>query len=320
MNQGWRPARPGDWPAVRDLLVRHEAWACGCSERLRGQRRWLAGSSSLLMALSASRFLPVDRLFLLEARREARLAARLAARLDGMVYSSTHGLVFPVLDPEVAATEALSTLIPMFTATWAGPGGRDAYRLRSCMGQPGQVSAMEAALGIQSELRVEYYTMSWPEGRKAAVQPEGDLPAGCSLRWARPADLPGLLPLAQGYDREEVLTAIHQWSPAASRANQLNSLRHFSVLVAENDGRLVGRAQTNARGLNREQLGGIYVLPEFRGRGLGRAMVASMVASLLARKRQPCLFVKRNNTAAIRLYAGLGFETLGDFSIAYYLG
>jgi len=59
------------------------------------------------------------------------------------------------------------------------------------------------------------------------------------------------------------------------------------------------------------RLGRILVDPDRRGRGLGRAMVTSAVAAAFAQTRIAALTlgVYRQNTAARRLYEGLGFTT-----------
>ncbi|MCL1844486.1 MAG: GNAT family N-acetyltransferase [Defluviitaleaceae bacterium] len=54
----------------------------------------------------------------------------------------------------------------------------------------------------------------------------------------------------------------------------------------------------------------IYVAPEFRGRGYGRAVVAALSQKARESGRVPILYASRGNTAAIRLYKSLGFTRL----------
>ncbi len=97
----------------------------------------------------------------------------------------------------------------------------------------------------------------------------------------------------------------------------------FLVAVAEaSDGseRMVGFHWTKVHGEHgpthghshgHELIGEVYVvgvLPEYRGSGLGRALVLAGLAHLRSRGlAQAMLYVDAENTTAIRLYEGLGF-------------
>ena len=97
----------------------------------------------------------------------------------------------------------------------------------------------------------------------------------------------------------------------------------FLVAVTENpDGseRMVGFHWTKVHGEHggdhgyshgHELIGEVYVvgvLPEYRGSGLGRALVLAGLAHLRSRGlAQAMLYVDAENTTAIRLYEGLGF-------------
>ena len=88
--------------------------------------------------------------------------------------------------------------------------------------------------------------------------------------------------------------------------------------VLETEGRIVARAQTNASGYAREQLGGIIVLPQLRGRGYGRLVVAELAESILKEGRGLSLFVKKENLKARALYLSLGFKFSGNFRVDYF--
>ena len=58
---------------------------------------------------------------------------------------------------------------------------------------------------------------------------------------------------------------------------------------------------------------GVYVTPSFRGRGIGRSLLTSMVerARVLADLEHILLSVTSENAAALALYRSLGFEAWG---------
>lgn len=60
-------------------------------------------------------------------------------------------------------------------------------------------------------------------------------------------------------------------------------------------------------------LGNITTHPDYRGRGLGRAVTARLCASLAENVEHIGLNVKADNQAAISLYEKLGFEVIGTY-------
>lgn len=112
---------------------------------------------------------------------------------------------------------------------------------------------------------------------------------------------------------EEAATA-ERWS-----AERLAASPDENVILGAFDagGRLVGTAGIQRRPRAKERhvatLYGMYVAPEMAGRGAGRALVASAIAT--ARRwpgiRQIVLTVTRGNERARRLYAGAGFASFG---------
>jgi ribosomal protein S18 acetylase RimI-like enzyme len=131
-------------------------------------------------------------------------------------------------------------------------------------------------------------------------------------------DLDALAALQAGYEREEVLPRSSVFSPAASRANTERILSDQQVLAAELNGRLVGKINTSAISFTRFQIGGVYVDPGYRGRGIACRMTAEFVGSLIDQGKGVSLFVKKANPSAHSVYARLGFKTLGDYRINYY--
>ncbi|HAP43199.1 MAG: hypothetical protein A2087_08750 [Spirochaetes bacterium GWD1_61_31] len=295
----WTAASARDQAAIKAFLTVHEAWACGCSDKVRTARlgkRFLTGQKTLL-AMGRDR----------------------NGQLDSLVLFSASSLVFPVLSPLALAQPASLESLRAFAG---GPGGYGRVRPHSCIGLRDQVQALETAFGWRPQVGVNYFAMAQGDPEElltvaAAPRPERRLP-GLSVRLAVATDLAALLPLACAYDREEVLTANHAFNAEWCRAAQVNSLRHFTVILAELDGRAIGRVQTNAVGYSREQIGGVYVAPTWRGRGVARAMMSLMLAELGRRGRLASLFVKRRNQVAIGLYESLGFRKVADYRVDYF--
>lgn len=63
-------------------------------------------------------------------------------------------------------------------------------------------------------------------------------------------------------------------------------------------------------------LGNIAVLPAYRGRGIGSVVTAAACLNLLPDCNTIGLNVHNDNSAAIRVYEGLGFETVGMYEEA----
>jgi ribosomal protein S18 acetylase RimI-like enzyme len=143
-------------------------------------------------------------------------------------------------------------------------------------------------------------------------------PADLVIRAPQLTDLDAAAALHIEYEKEEVLPKGAVASPLSCRTNIANLITKSRILAAELGGRLVGKININAISFTRFQVGGVYVLPAFRGLGIATRMAAEFVSSLILQGRGVTLFVKKANLAAKRLYAGLGFSARADYRISYY--
>jgi len=142
--------------------------------------------------------------------------------------------------------------------------------------------------------------------------------AGLTFRKPQYADMDALAALQAAYEQEEVLPSASEFNAAVSRLNMEKIFLKEQILVAELGGRLIGKINTNAVTFARYQVGGVYVLPQYRGRGIARRMAGEFITSLTAQGRGISLFVKKTNLAARRVYQRIGFEILGDYRINYF--
>jgi mycothiol synthase len=128
---------------------------------------------------------------------------------------------------------------------------------------------------------------------------------GIGVRPVSPADLPDLMPFIQqafGWDwyrfAQEYLAML--FGPGAD---------DIVFLVATQHGRIVGYCQQR-----RERFGPFGVLPELRGRGIGRLLLFRCLEMALAQGFQCAWFLWTGPDAA-RLYAQAGFRQVRQFAI-----
>ncbi|MDR2793890.1 MAG: GNAT family N-acetyltransferase [Treponema sp.] len=155
----------------------------------------------------------------------------------------------------------------------------------------------------------------------AAVPPAQNLyagPAGLIIRQPGPSDINSLFPLQAGYEQEEVLTKHGKFDPAVCRMILERIVRHERILIAELGGRVVGKINTNAVTPSWFQIGGVYVHPLYRERGIATRMTAVFVQGLLDEGKQVSLFVKKDKPIARNMYGKIGFKADGDYKISYF--
>ena len=231
------------------------------------------------------------------------------------------GLLFPVFHFSPAMTEKFlleDMPLPSFfpSVLKSGP-------LHCAQGLAGDMDMLETALGkkgIFPSSRYDYELRSLDYSRVSFLKtPWGmDGPPGLVIRKAETSDADGLFPLQAGYEQEEVLPRGAEFNPGLCRRGLEYLLAGNLVLAAELDGRLTGKININAQSLNFFQIGGVYVLPEYRGLGIAKAMTAALIREFALIKSRYSLFVKKANAPALRVYESLGFKKNGDYRISYF--
>jgi ribosomal protein S18 acetylase RimI-like enzyme len=189
--------------------------------------------------------------------------------------------------------------------------------VHSLQGRKEDMAIMEAPMekvGLHAEEKLDYDLMCIDHPPSGFYSPC----AGLTFRKPNSGDINALAALHAAYEQEEVLPAASEFSAATSRMNIEQIFAKQQMLVAELDGRLIGKINTNAATFTRYQVGGVYVLPEYRNRGIARRMAGEFITDLVAQGKGISLFVKKTNPAARRVYQRIGFETLGDYRIFYY--
>jgi len=85
--------------------------------------------------------------------------------------------------------------------------------------------------------------------------------------------------------------------------------------VIERDGRVVFQVNVGTTHDQGAQIGGTYVPPEHRSRGLAKAGIAALGRRLLARAPRVTLHVNEANQPAVRVYEGCGFVRDAPFRL-----
>ena len=80
------------------------------------------------------------------------------------------------------------------------------------------------------------------------------------------------------------------------------------------NGRVVFKAEIGSQSPSVGQIQGVWVHPEWRGRGLGTAGTAAVAAGVLRGGRIASLYVNDYNVVARSSYARVGFRAVGTFA------
>ena len=131
-------------------------------------------------------------------------------------------------------------------------------------------------------------------------------------------DMESLHPLQKDYMKDEVAVPGRQLTDAEVDISLRQILKNQLCFALTVDGDIVAKANTNAIGINKVQIGGVYTHPLYRRNGYAAALVTALSNRALHSGKQPVLFVKEKNMPAFSLYQKIGFTECGQYSIAYY--
>ena len=240
--------------------------------------------------------------------REYALIARLerGERVTGAILQSQNGLYYPVLDPTspVVEADAVRRL------------SRSTRRIYSIMGRSDDVRALEDAFRRPPLQYLEYHLMAQEDPPPELPLPR--VPREMRIREASERDARRLFDIQKKYEIEEVLLPGNTFSPTAAMHHLKQTLRDQVVLVAELDGMPVGKANTNARGVFFDQIGGVFTERALRSHGIATALMLRLLERLASESKNASLFVKKDNAPALRMYRNIGFAVEDEFRISYY--
>ena len=306
MALAWKKLRPAELPALEAFLRSREEESAGFIGRiLRDGRLRIPSSARSVIAIAVEKDASgPDAAGPDDARQGDEGRMRGLPVVQGAILKLGMGLVFPLLPPGACPEP---DRIPLSLGE----------RTSSVVGPAPDVERFEAALSLRPLVAVRYDLMS-RKPRSSALR-RGAAPAGLRVYCAGTDNLDELFPLQEAYEKEEVLTAIHRFDPAGSRASLARALRDQVVVFGRLGGAAIAKAATNARAFSLDQMGGVFVAPPYRRRCIGSAVVSALISILESEDRGTVLFVKKGNEAAKGLYDELGFDTLGDYRADYFM-
>ena len=260
-------------------------------------------------------------------REREKYCVSASARFLGMEKRRDYLWYMPGRNGEIAALllHSRHSLYPVFDRNKNIPGPRFLNRflgklpVHAHQGLREDAEILEALMenqGYYAVERIDYDLMCLDSNPKTEALRAGL--KGLVLRKPVAGDEVSLFALQSAYEKEEVLPEKAVFNPVSCRLNLEHILSTEHILVAELDNQVVGKINTSAESFTRYQIGGVYVRPDYRGRGIAARMTASFVRNLLAMDKGVTLFVKKHNAAALKVYRRIGFVSLADYRISYY--
>lgn len=131
-------------------------------------------------------------------------------------------------------------------------------------------------------------------------------------------DAEQLLPLQTAYEKEELLLPEKQIPRYISLIIFEKMLKKETVFAAKSHKAFIGKAGTNAQGFFWNQIGGVYVKPEYRNLGIGTELIRILLNNFAAEKKNAALFVKETNDSALKVYLKAGFNEDCGFKIIHF--
>ena len=230
--------------------------------------------------------------------------------VDAALFFTSYGRIMPVLAPQfffhmedVKETAYLA--------------GNTVYLPTSVSGKTEAVDMfLEKFSCGQHQQVIEHYIMELESPHLMQTLPEP--PDKLQIHMGSRRHILPLFPLQKTYERQEVLL-----NPEAQ--DLMETFRWLkSILTTETCfyARLglhyVSKANTNAKGFDHIQIGGVFTVPKFRNQGYALHTVAALCRHILEQEhKKPSLFVKTDNENAINLYKKLGFEIKNKTKTVY---
>jgi hypothetical protein len=235
---------------------------------------------------------PVERVFLEEMarRRTTRFAAvERGGKLAALAYLGTNAV------PSGEGCDAFADLVA------ADPP-------RMLIGDEGAVTELWEE--TQERLPVPREDRPGQPVFAIADRPE---PGGSGLRPARKSDLDLLLPACAAAHEEELGANPLAGDGEAFRRRTLAQIEEGRSWLWAEDGAILFKAEASAWTPSAVQLQQVWVDPGARNQGHGRRGLSDLCSLLLDRVQTVCLFVRRENVPAIRLYEAIGMRRAGTY-------
>jgi GNAT superfamily N-acetyltransferase len=142
-------------------------------------------------------------------------------------------------------------------------------------------------------------------------------PGGAGMRCASVADLDAVVPLVARYRVEDGLSNAGEDHSAWIRSHTQERIHAGHLFVVEERGRIVFTGAFNFAGRAGAGLGGIYTVPDARGRGIAGRATADLCRIALETGPVATLHVDPRNAAAIRAYERAGLRRSGEYRLTF---
>ena len=233
--------------------------------------------------------------------------------ITGAIMLTPEGIICPVLTKK-------SRIAPLQRMIASSPYFRKRYL--TLMGSLESVESIERLFTGRKKVSIDYNLLSAKSAQVKKVSRQylsekKQALADIMVQRASLTDIDRLMPLRKAYEIEEVLLNPYSFNEQACRSRFAATIKEQAVFFAEKNGVPVATSCINAGGINWLQLGGVFTLPEYRAQGISALLMTGIADYAASISRELTLFVKKDNTAANRLYANCGFIKLGYFRISY---
>ena len=135
------------------------------------------------------------------------------------------------------------------------------------------------------------------------------------VRKARTSDFEWLCTAASAMVEEDLSLPWAGQDPAVFTARIHAAIKDGAEYVGSVSNRLVYRVERGTRSTYGAQIGGIWVEPDVRGQGLGRAGTRAVCTLLLQNTPRVTMHVRADNMTAIRCYESIGFKAIRAFRL-----
>ena len=127
-----------------------------------------------------------------------------------------------------------------------------------------------------------------------------------------------IFPLQCAYSLQEVIPEWKEQNLALERMNTEKILRNEIVFGVRQDNKIVSKVNTNAITENYFQIGGIFTLEAYRGKGYARELVKYFSYYARTQNKKIVLYVRRKNESALKAYLKAGYTIKSNYRIVYY--
>ena len=221
--------------------------------------------------------------------------------VNAALFFTSYGRIIPVLSPQFFFHQEDVSLISALA-------GNTVFLPTSVSGKSEAVDLfLERFSCGQRKQVVEHYIMELEPSNFIIPQ----LPDQLKIKILKGSNrqLLPLFPLQKTYERQEVLLNPDTQDTFETFRWLKSILTHEICFYAKRGFRYVSKANTNAKGIDHIQIGGVFTVPRFRHQGYALHTVAALCRCIIEEEHKiPSLFVRCDNENAINLYKRLGFK------------